>query len=49
MLFFQFKNKGLHMKPEGYGRIKRWQPAYLITFTADDKAIQKIKEFYGKD
>jgi hypothetical protein len=49
MLIFQFKNKGLHMKPEGYGRIKRRQPAYLINFTADDEAIQKVKEFYGKD
>jgi len=49
MLLFQFKNKGLHMKPDGYGRIKRRQPAYFITFTAKDDVILRIKEFYGKN
>jgi hypothetical protein len=49
MLLFQFKNKGSHMKPEGYGRIKRQQPAYLITFTAEDTVVEKVREFYGKD
>lgn len=49
MLLFQFKNKGEHMKPEEYGRIKRKQPAYLITFNAEDEVMSEIKEFYGKD
>jgi len=37
------------MKPEEYGRIKRKQPAYLITFNAEDEVVSEIKEFYGKD
>lgn len=49
MLLFQFKNQGSHMKPEGYGRIKRRQPAYFITFTGNDEVVSRIKEFYGKD
>lgn len=49
MLLFQFKNRGAHMKPDGYGRIKRGQPAYFITFTAGNDVISRIKEFYGKD
>lgn len=49
MLLFQFKNKGSHIKPDGYGRIKRRQPAYFITFTAENDVVARIKEFYGKD
>jgi hypothetical protein len=37
------------MKPDGYGRIKRRQPAYFITFTAENDVVARIKEFYGKD
>jgi hypothetical protein len=46
MLFFQFKRVGSHMKDEEYGRIKRGQPAFLISFKADDHVIEKVKEFY---
>lgn len=49
MLFFKFKNKGKHMIDEEYGRIKRYQPTYLIKFTGSDIMIERIKEFYGQD
>lgn len=48
MLLFKFKNVGPHMIDKEYGRIKRGQPLYNITFEADDILIERIKEFYGK-
>ena len=49
MLFFQFKKVGKHMKDSEYGRIKRQQPAYLISFNADNAVIERIREFYGSN
>lgn len=49
MLFFQFKKIGDHIKDDEYGRIKREQPAFLMSFNADSATIDRIKEFYGSN
>lgn len=46
MLFFNFKRSGNHMRDQEYGRIKRDQPAFLISFKANDEVVEKVKEFY---
>jgi hypothetical protein len=48
MLLFKFKNNGVHMIDDEYGRIKRGFPAYLIKFQCNDIMLRQIKETYEK-
>jgi hypothetical protein len=46
---FNFKRVGTHMVDDKYGKIKRNQPMFNISFKADDIMMKRVKEFYEQD
>jgi hypothetical protein len=46
---FRFKKTGSHMITRDYGKIKRGSTMFDIVFTANDMAIERVKDFYEKN